>query len=312
MQSWSRNYPRQIDVLLFDAFSALCLANTIEPLRAANDLAGKSLFSWRFSTVDGSTVRSSSGMEVRADAALSTGSGDMLIAMPSYRYLDHCQIQVLVGLRAASMRYKVMAGFDTGSWLLAAAGLLDNRPATIHWEELGKFEEAFPDVHATRSRYVIDGDRITCSGAQAAFDLMTELIGQDQGPTLRLEVASLFMTPDTTASESLPRSRNKAVRRAIAAMQENIEAPLAIPQIARLAGIGQKELEARIAREFDQTPQALYRHLRLIAARKLAVETTLPVAEIALRCGYQNPSALTRAFRKTFGMTPQSARNALD
>ena len=139
---------QQVDVLLFDAFSAHCLANTIEPLRAANGLAGRTVYAWRFVTLDGAPAVSSSGMEVRAHARLSDCSGDMLIAMPRYDFLRHATVAATRALRAADRRYQVMAGFDTGAWLLATAGLLDERRATIHWEELDRFTEAFPEVQA--------------------------------------------------------------------------------------------------------------------------------------------------------------------
>ena len=91
MQIWKNHTAavQQIDVLLFDAFSGLCLANTIEPMRAANTLAGRALYSWRLLTVDGEPATSSSGMSVAAHGALSGQSGDMLIAMPSYEFARH-------------------------------------------------------------------------------------------------------------------------------------------------------------------------------------------------------------------------------
>lgn len=85
-------------------------------------------------------------MTVAADGALSEMRGTMLVALPSYGYRRHATPQVTRALAAASRRYLVMAGFDTGAWLLAQAGLLDGHKATIHWEELAAFEETFPDV----------------------------------------------------------------------------------------------------------------------------------------------------------------------
>lgn len=308
MQSWEKQNAalQRVDLLLFDEFSGLCLANTIEPMRAANQLSGQSLYDWRFVTVDGAPATSSSGMTVAAEPM--DGAGDMLIALPSYRFVGHATPLVLRALRAAAGRYGVLAGFDTGAWLLASAGLLDGRQATIHWEELNRFEEAFPNVQALRKRHVIDGNRVTCSGAQAAFDLMVELIGAAHGPALRLEVATLFMSPEATGPQDAPLARGKSVARAVGVMQANLEDPLTIREIARSIGRSQKDLEARMRRELGAGPQAIYKRLRLIAARKLVLESDLSVAEIALRAGYQDASAFTRAFRVEFGETPRNMR----
>lgn len=315
MQSWEKDNAavQQVDLLLFDDFSGHCLANTVEPMRAANTLAGRPLYAWRFVTLDGASATSSAGMEVSPDARLADCRGEILIALPSYRYRRFGSQAVLRGLRAAEERYATLAGFDAGAWLLAAAGLLDGRRATIHWEELSGFAEDFPQVDAQRLRHVQDGNRITCSGALAAFDLMMDLIGQRHGPALRLEVAALFMSPEVTeapvqaTSQTLARSRS--VARALSLMQEHIEAPLSIREIARQVGRNRKDLEQRMRAQLGATPQAIYRRLRLIQARKLVLETDLTVAEVALRAGYEDPSAMTRAYRQEFGVTPRQMRS---
>jgi transcriptional regulator GlxA family with amidase domain len=312
MRVWEKEdaAAQQVDVLLFDAFSAHCLANTVEPLRAANSYAGRAAYAWRFLTLDGQPAVSSSGMEVTAHGRLSDCKGDMLIAMPSYDFLRHATPDTARALRSASRRYGVMAGFDTGAWLLADARLLDGHKATIHWEELARFEEEFPELETVRARQVQDGSRLTCSGALAAFDLMLELIGARLGQALRLEVAALFMSPEATGGQEPILARGKPVARALALMQEHIEAPLPIGEIARRAGRSQKDLERRMKAELGATPQAVYRRLRLIQARKLVLETETAVTEIALRCGYEDPSALTRAFKAEFSATPREMRSA--
>ena len=316
MQNWVKEdaAAQQVDLLLFDDFSGHCLANTIEPLRAANTLAGRQAYAWRFLTLDGAPVTSSAGMEVNPHDQLAKCRGDMLIAMPSYSYRPLATETAKKSLRAAAGRYEVMAGFDAGAWLLAAAGLLDGRRATIHWEELAGFAEDFPQIEVQRLRHVQDGNRITCTGALAAFDLMMDLIGQAHGQALRLEVAALFMSPEVTEAEPAPlaigSARSRSVARALALMQANIEAPLSVVEIARQIGRNRKDLEQRMKAQLGATPQAIYRHLRLIQARKLVLETDLSIAEIALRSGYEDPSAMTRAYRAEFGVPPRQMRNS--
>ncbi len=311
MQIWSNTSaaPQKIGVLLFDGFSNHCLANTVEPMRAANTLSGTTLFDWAFLSLDGTAVRSSSELPVAPHGRLSEFTGDMLVVMPSYGFKGHAGWQSQSALRAAAKRFGTVCGMDTGSWLMAEAGLLEGHRATIHWEELTAFAERFPDVTAERERFVIDGARVTCSGAMAAFDLVMFLIGRDFGQALALEVAQLFMTRDSARShEGGATPAGRIVNRALAVMQGHLEEPLSLPEVARRAGVTQKTLAARMLADLGATPAVVYRRLRLNLARKLVVDTDLSVSEVALRSGYGDPAAMTRAFRAEFATTPQALR----
>ncbi len=301
--------PLEFNFLLFDGFSNHCLANMVEPLRAANTLARQELYRWRFLALDPQPVESSSGMLVTPHRDLRDETGDFLVIMPSYGYLDLGTSGTLRSLRAAARRHSVVAGLDTGSWLMAQADLLEGKQATIHWDELSRFEESFPDVDVVQERFVIDGDRVTCSGAMAAFDLATALISQEHGPLLAIEVAHLLMSRGPTESYKLPlKSGDSVVNRTLEVMQGNLETPIKITEIARRIGCSQRKIETRVQAELRTTPQALYRRLRLNLARRLVEETEQSVAEIAGRCGYDNASAMTRAFKAEFGQTPTAFR----
>lgn len=302
-----------VNVLLFNAFSNHCLANTIEPLRAANTLSRQAHYQWRFYTLDGEPVASSSGLVISPDGKIKDASGGLLIVMPSYDFKTYATWETARLLRAAAKRHRTLAGLDTGSWLLADAGLLHGYQATIHWEELIGFEEAFPDVSVLRERFVIDRDRITSSGAMTAFDLVLQLISDAHGPLLAMEVGQLFMSVGTVGSvRSIRTPSGRLSQKAISVMQENLEEPLSISQIARKIGCTQKSLEQKMMREMRATPQSVYRRLRLGLARKLVQESDLPIAEISGRCGYENPSAMTRAFRHEFEIAPSLLRQQLE
>ena len=177
MQRWKKSDQRtqRVAVLLFDEFSNHCLANLIEPLRAANMLSGRRLYDWQHLSLDGRAVVSSSGLEIRPEAPLEFAQGDMLAVIPSYGFRRFARDDTARALRAASDRFGIVMGLDTGSWLMARAGLLDGRRATIHFDELAGFAEAFPQVEAEVERFVIDGNRITGSGAMATFALINEV-----------------------------------------------------------------------------------------------------------------------------------------
>ena len=299
--------PTQISILLFDRFSNHCLANVLEPLRAANDLSSQQVFEWNIVVLGGQRVRSSSGLRLEADAQLADMRGDILMVMPSYGFLTHANVTSSRALRAAARRFDILAGLDTGSWLLAEAGLLDGYRATIHWDELDRFSERFSDIDVQKEAVIYDRDRITCGGASTAFALAMQMIEKQHGAALRLRVEHLF----SGAYAQRPVRRGGIAARAVDLMRAHIEEPLQIAQLAQQLGRSQKHLEQQMLARLGAAPQVIYRRIRLERARQLSLDTPISVAEISVRCGYQDASAMTRAFRSEYGTTPQALRRAL-
>lgn len=296
--------------LLFDGFSNHCLANAVEPLRAANRLSGQDLYKWSFASENGKSIVSSSGLPVATDVTLEQCEGDILFVMPSYDYKEHNKATLHKKLRFARTRFGLLAALDTGSWMLADANILDGYQATIHWDEFEDFKDYFPHVQAQRARYIFDRDIITCSGAATVFDLAIELITRAHGATLALDVAQLFMTKLPDVSEYYDKvPHSDLVRRTVAMMKDHLENPKTIVKLSRDLGCSQRKLEILVDRELQATPQQLYQHLRLSHAFKLLRETDLTIAEISVRCGYQNQSAMGRAFKHEYGQPPGKMRH---
>ena len=147
-----------------------------------------------------------------------------------------------------------LGGVEAGAWALALAGLLSGRRATTHWEDLEEFAARFPDIDVRPDRFVVDGPRFTTGGASPALDMMLNLIRARQGYALALDVASIFIYDQSRAAEdpqpmvSLGRLgwHEPRVSAAIRLMEERVERPLAIPAIARRAGVGARTLEAPV------------------------------------------------------------------
>jgi len=303
--------PQKISVLLFESFSNHCLANTIEPFRAANSIAKQRLYVWEIFSLDGGTVSSSSGLPVETGSLSKVQpSGDFLFLIPSYHYADYATPRMSRSLRAARRRFTTLVGMDAGSWLLAAAGLLDGRRATIHWDEFRAFSETFPDVNAVEDRFAIEPDLASCGGASTAIELTLELIKRRHSPMFALEVAALFMHGDKLdLHDPIQRLTSDAlVRSATALMRRSIETPLTIPDLARRLKVDQRFLEDRFQEDMRMTPLAVYKAIRLREARRLVELTRMGIAEIAERCGYRNASAMTRAYRQEFGVAPRAHR----
>ncbi|MDM8167605.1 helix-turn-helix domain-containing protein [Roseovarius sp.] len=311
MPEWTKfpDRPVRIAFLLFDEFSNLCLANCIEPLRAANTLTHVHAFDWRIVTMDGRTGRSSSGIDILASAALSqVGAVDYLFVLASYAHESHDTSANRRMLRTAARRAEVTVGLDSGPWLLASAGLLSGRRATVHWDLLDAFTERFLDVEASQARVLKDGPYMTCAGAMSALDLTLDLIAEHLGLSARLDVEALFLHGDPPVGKADEAVADPLVRRALAVMRETVERPLPLKQLAKRVSCQPRTLDRHFRARLGAPPGTVYRQLRLSAARKLIEDSRRSISEIALRCGYESPAALTRAIRRAYGATPSALR----
>lgn len=314
MQKWTKpkGPATRIAFVLFDRFSNLCLANCLEPLRATNAVSRASVFEWQIFTITGEPARSSSGMQVLPHSALAAMERyDYLFILASYDHAHHDTSGTRQALRNAAKKAQTLVGMDTGPWLMASAGLLAGRRATLHWDLQDAFAERFLDVEAMRARVTRDGPVITCAGAMSALDLMMELIAQHAGMAARLDVEDQFMHDSDTAPEVPGTPQPDAlVRGALAQMRAHVERPLPLGAIALRMGCQPRTLDRHFRRALGAPPGTVYRHMRLSEARKLLDSTALGIAEIAVRCGYESPAALARAMRVRYGAAPTALRAA--
>jgi len=238
MQKWSKHPKAAIKVafVLFDQFSNMCLANCLEPMRAANTLAHQRVFDWIFLTLDGAAVHTSSGLPILPQGRLrDLGFVDYLFVLSSYQHRRHDAANTRKALRKAAGQCRVMIGLDTAPWLMAAAELLEGRRATIHWDVLESFAEKFLSVDSVRQRVVKDGNRITCAGAMASFDVTRQIIQSHLGNSMVLDIDALMLRDDPFPALQNAQSQpaGTPLQRALAVMQNNIERPLTLSQITQ-------------------------------------------------------------------------------
>ena len=314
MQKWTKrpDTPVTISFLIFDEFSNLCMANCLEPLRAANAVTHRHIFDWTILTLNGAPVQTSSGIQVMPHAALpQMRPSDYLFVHASYGHDHHDTKATRLALRRAAQKAGVVIGLDAGPWLMASAGLLNGRRATVHWDMLDAFAERFLDVDVERARAIHDGSYVTCAGAMSAYDMTLDLISQHLGESARMDVDDQFIKgdPPVTAPGDTPPEGDPLVRKALDVMRDHLERPLTQLTLARALSCQPRTLDRRFRASLGAPPGTVYRHMRLSNARKMLEGTKLGVAEISVRCGYDSPAALSRAIKLRYNSTPSALRN---
>jgi transcriptional regulator GlxA family with amidase domain len=313
--------------LLVPHFSLFAFASALEPLRAANRASGRTLYRWQLLSPDGQPVPASSGVEINCDASLEeAGFGDaglgnagklhtvlVVSGLAGIEYDDH---GTLAWLRRQARQGVRLGAVSTGTYLLARAGLLEGYRCTIHWENLNAFAEAYPELDISDELFEIDGNRLTCSGGEAAFDMMLSLIALEHGRDLAAAVSENFMHKRIRD----PHDRQRMALRTrlgishpkmlsvIALMEAHVEEPLSRAELARRAGLSTRQLERLFRKYLGRTPTRYYLEMRLHRARMLLHQTSMSVLDVALACGFVSASHFSKCYREYFAKTPREER----
>ncbi len=309
--------PLEVTILVLPDASLMSMAATLDPMRAANRISGQRPYRWKVVSMDGRSVATSCGLTLQVDGCFAPQDRcDILIVVAAFNVAAHASAPVLAAVRQGARRARMVGGVEAGSWVLAMAGLLDQRRATTHWEDLEDFAARFPQVRVIPDRWVVDGGVFTTGGAAPALDFMLALIRARQGFGAALNVASLYvydevrLPSDAQPLVSLGRDGriDPRLAQSIRIMEQHIDTPLTVHDIAGRIGCSIRTVEVLFRRLAQCSPAAYYLSLRLQAARRLVTDTRLPMAEIAVRTGFSSIASLSRAFRRQFGQAPSAAR----
>jgi AraC family transcriptional regulator, glycine betaine-responsive activator len=311
--------PSRFIFVLLDSFSMLSFASAIECLRIANRMSNRELYEWRLVGEGGDSVTCSAGTTFKLDSDLGDLLRDDVVLLCSGINVQQATSKRLMGwIRRESRKGILIGGLCTGAYVLARAGLLDGKKATIHWENADSFIEEFDEVELTKSVFLIDGNRMTTAGGTSSIDLMLKLIANDHGEELANAVAdqliySSIRTDQDTQRLSVPTRigvRHPKLSQVIQMMEKNIEEPISPSILAKDVGMSTRQLERLFRRYLNRSPKRYYMELRLQKARNLLMQTDMSVINVALACGFASPSHFSKCYRSHYNTTPYRERGA--
>ncbi len=311
--------PRRFLFVLLPEFSFLPFAGAVDPLRIANRMSGQALYRWAVVSETGKAVACSAGIEIQVEGPLpEVGRDDTVILCAGLNVQDHITPGLIGWLHKVARLGPTLGAICTGAHILAEAGLLDGRRATIHWENQDSFREEFDAVDLSRSIFVIDGNRVTAAGGTSTIDLMLALIAKDFGRELANAVADQLIHTAIRSDRDIQRLsiptrigiRHPRLAQVIARMEEAVEEPLSPSELAAEAGMSTRQLERLFRRYLGRSPKRYYLELRLARARNLLMQTDMPVISVALACGFTSPSHFSKCYRALYGITPYRERGA--
>lgn len=304
-------------MLLVPGFSMMAFSSIVEPLRAANRLTGRSLYQWHLLSAQGGVVMASNEIGiVSAHPAHEMRPLDMLFVCAGSGGQRFRHAASLRALKAYAAAGTLIGGVSSGPHILARAGLLNGCRCTVHWEDRPALREEFPRLDVSSRLYEIDRGRYTCAGGTAGMDMMLEVIAGQHGEGLAAQVADQFIRSQRRPGSEEQRSvlhevllaRSSHVGGAIALMEQHLEDPLSLAQLAAAVGVTPRHLSRLFVRELHCTPAQHQLELRLQHARTLLENTAMTVTQVAAATGFGSPQLLARRYQRRFGHTPSGWR----
>lgn len=315
---------RNVVFYLVPEFTMIAFTSAIEALRSANRMLGYDAYKWRLASESGNATTASNGVVVSVETSIeqerkliSASDRPTLFLVCGGTNIENNVTKSVTGLvREEHARGIAVGGLCTGAYVIATAGLLSNKRCAIHWENLPGFQEKFPKAHVFADLFEVDGNIYTCAGGTAALDMMLSLIAQDFDDDLVNRICEQMLTDRVRAAndrQRLPlRARlgvqNARVLTIIELMEANLSEPLSLLEIADHIGLSRRQIERLFRQEMGRSPARYYLEIRLDRARHLLVQSSLPVVEIAIACGFVSASHFSKCYRELYAKSPQQER----
>ncbi|GAA4969235.1 DJ-1/PfpI family protein [Nonomuraea thailandensis] len=307
-------------IVAYEASELLEIASITSTLESANWHGAQPYYEYRVATPGGHPITTATALTLSAQLVLErvTGPLDTVVVAGGIGHEDAAGNPLIVShVRRLAKESRRVASVCTGSYILAAAGLLDGRRATTHWHQAERMAELYPDVVVDPDPiFIRDGNVATSAGITAALDLMLAFVEEDNGTELARTVARNLVTylqrPGDQAQMSMfvsaPSPANSLVKRTLEHISAHLRDDLSTATLAIEAGVSERHLTRLFLKHLGQTPGRYVRQARTEAAAHLLASTSLPMAAVAVRCGFGTAETLRQAFIDRYGIPPSRYR----
>ena len=230
---------------------------------------------------------------------------------------NHQDAALSAWLRATVLTVRRLGAVCVGAFLLAQAGLLDRKRATVHWKYARELAVRHPLTAVDPNPiWVQDGNIYTSAGISAGIDLALAWVEQDHGAAAAMKVARelvLFLRrpggqDQFSASLAAQALETKSIHELQVWMTENLEKELDVDLLAGRVAMSPRNFARVFAREMGTTPSRYLLQLRVEAARRLLEQTEKSQAQIAFACGFSSADLMRRGFQRLLGTTPSRYR----
>lgn len=313
-----------VGFILARRFTLCAFANFVDVLRLAADEGDRSRHiacDWKVISDSSSPIPSSSGIAIQPDEHLGDPARfDYIVVVGGLiDEIDGFGSEYTAYLRRAAALGIPLVGVCTGAFLLHSAGLLDGYKCCVSWFHHRDFLEQFDGLDPVSDRiFIVDRDRLTCSGGASSAHLAAYLVDRHVGRAQASKSLHIMIIDEALGGEKAQpgamlnyRTDDPIVLRALLITQQSIDMPLSVAGIAERMGKSKRQLERRFKTALGVSPQVAFMDVRLSLAQHMLETTDKSITAIAVECGFCDSSHMSRMFRRRFGRSPLEARASL-
>ncbi|WP_265499728.1 GlxA family transcriptional regulator [Paracoccus beibuensis] len=311
----------RVGFILARRFTLSAFANFIDVLRLAADEGDRSRpirCSWSVLSTSRDPVRSSCGIAVTPDERLGDPSRfDYVVVVGGLiDQAERLDPEQEAFLNRAARAGVALVGVCTGAFLLHRAGLMNGYRCCVSWFHHDDFLERFDGLVPVSDRiFVVDRDRLTCSGGASSAHLAALLVERHIGRAAARKSLHIMIIDEAMAADQpqpgLPlelTSRDPLVRRALLMVQQNLDDPPSVAEMAERLQVSRRKLERHFTEKLGMSPSDAFLRVRLSQVRLLLGRSDRTISQIAAETGFCDASHLIRIFRDKVGTTPEAWR----
>lgn len=263
----------------------------------------------------GRPLPTSVGAQVVPTHGLDGLRGADLVAISATRAREFSDA-VLDAVREAAAAGSTLLSVCSGAFVLGAAGLLDDRRCTTHWENADELRRRFPRAHVDPDvLFVDDGNLISSAGTAAGIDACLHLVRRELGSAAVNALARRMVVPPQRdggqrqyIEQPVPVCRADGLAPVLDWVLEHLDVEHTVSDLARRARMSERSFARRFVAETGTTPHKWLTLQRVLRAQRLLEDTDLGIDEVAQRCGFGSGALLRHHFRKVVGVSPAEFR----
>lgn len=309
--------PRKVAVLAYDHLCTFEFGIVVEVFGLPRPELNLEWYDFQVCSLDRGPIRAAGGIRVEARRGLNGLRKAGTIVIPGWRHVDERPPEALLRmLQSAHADGARLVSICSGVFVLAAAGLVDGRRVTTHWQYAERLAAEFPKVRVDPDvLYVDEGSILTSAGSAAGIDLCLHIVRRDYGAEIANRVARrLVMPPHRDGGQAqyiqapVRTDGGGGLAPVLQWVQANLRRPLSVEDLARRAAMSPRTFARRFRQETGTTPHRWLMHQRLLEAQRRLEKSCDGIDRIAEAVGLQTAASLRLHFSRVLGTTPTAYR----